>query len=42
MKVKNIKWYGLGEALDHAGLPYDKGWPQDETLVKLADAEQDF
>ncbi len=40
MKVKNIKWYGLGEALDHAGLPYDKGCPQIGTLTKLANATQ--
>mgnify|MGYP003611636991 CR=1 FL=1 len=40
MNVENIKVYGLEEALANAGLPFSKGEPKEQTLIKLANSGQ--
>ena len=39
MKVSNIHVYGLESALLNAGLPYEKGKPRIDTLIKLANSK---
>lgn len=40
MNVYDIKVYGLQEATKNAGLPFSKGEPRTQTLIKLANSKQ--
>lgn len=39
MKISNIQVYGLEPALENSGLPYEKGQPKANTLIKLANSK---